>query len=172
MKMTHFPSFSFVADSHGYDIAKWHAAKFTYVSPVWFNIQPNKGFALLLRLPPIPLQCLSMIPFSSFFRGKTSSTKFKISGGHDADAGWIKEVQAAGGATPPKIVPRFSADGWQQSDYSNLISNPAVSKALANMVVAEVKSVFLLPFIRPDSGENVLQQKARFRRNGPGNARS
>jgi len=87
-------------NSHGYDVAKTHASKFTFISPVWFNIQPTKG-------------------------GKS---KFKISGGHDVDASWVQEVRKNGGINPPKIVPRFSADGFQQQDFASLATNPVTSK--------------------------------------------
>lgn len=55
------------------------------------------------------------------------------------DAGWVQEVRKNGGTTPPKIVPRFSADGFQQQDYNALITNSVTSKAVAKLVAGEIK---------------------------------
>lgn len=103
--------FSLTKNSHGYDIAKQHSSRFSFISPVWFNLQPAK-----------------------------TKAKFKLSGGHDVDLGWMKEVREKGGLNPPKIVPRFSASEFQQADYSNLLTNPATGKAVAQLIAAEVRS--------------------------------
>jgi chitinase domain-containing protein 1 len=51
-------------NSRGYDIAKAHRAKFTHISPVWYQLRAGSGSYL------------------------------GLAGGHDVDQGWIDAVQA------------------------------------------------------------------------------
>jgi len=100
---------------------------------VWFNIQPTKGYSLAF----CALQFLQ--DNLLFFSSVSGKSKFKISGGHDVDASWVQEVRKNGGINPPKIVPRFSADGFQQQDFASLATNPVTSKNVAKLIAAEIK---------------------------------
>lgn len=53
-------------NNHGYDIAKWMGHKFTHVSPVWLQLRHN------------------------------TDMKYKITGTHDVDAKWMREVKRKG----------------------------------------------------------------------------
>lgn len=72
-------------NSEGYENAKRFAAKFTYVSPVWYRLER--------RAPAEPLVLV---------------------GRHDVDTGWIAAVRAAALARPPLIVPRVYVEPSEQ----------------------------------------------------------
>lgn len=52
-------------NGRGYDVAKKWRAKFTHISPVWFQL-----------------------------RAKADGSGFEITGGHDVDQSWISELRA------------------------------------------------------------------------------
>ena len=92
-------------NNHGYDIAKTFASKFTYISPVWFQLQQSLEWA----------------------------TRIDIAGEHNVDQGWLNEVWY--GESDPdeesvgerrkrtKIVPRIRFEQFNLQTYSNFIRN-------------------------------------------------
>ncbi|KAJ3262464.1 Chitinase domain-containing protein 1 [Chytriomyces hyalinus] len=115
-------------NNHGYDVAKFFRGKFTHLSPVWYHVKPN-GRAV---------------------------GQFDLSGAHDVDQGWIKEVTApvetANGETmTPKMVPRFIIEGFAKDDLIALSEQKEHGDAIAKMIVAECKKQkhdgFVLEFV-------------------------
>lgn len=90
-------------NNHGYDIAKWMGHKFTHISPVWLQLRHN------------------------------ADMKYKITGTHDVDAKWMREVKRKGA----KIVPRLLFDGWlpqQIEELQDAKAREKIVKLIANVV--------------------------------------
>ncbi|KAG8125675.1 putative Chitinase domain-containing protein, partial [Naja naja] len=79
------PTAKDIWNSHGYDIAKTFGNKFTTISPVWLQVKR---------------------------RGKE---KFQVTGLHDVDQGWMKEVKR--NAKNIKIAPRILFEDWSYHDF-------------------------------------------------------
>jgi chitinase domain-containing protein 1 len=103
-------------NSHGYDVAKKFALKFTHISPVWFQVK------------------LESVTGSD---GK-SKIKVRIEGGHDADANWIRDVQEAGANHATKtrvaIVPRFIVEPSSADLYVKLAQRPGLQKLVISKI--------------------------------------
>ncbi|MFH4974028.1 hypothetical protein AB6A40_000737 [Gnathostoma spinigerum] len=79
-------------NNHGYDIAKLCAKKFTHISPVWLQIRPSDS---------------------------ADGPTCVITGDHDIDHDWIKDVLAANPNT--QIVPRILFEGWMPENMQNFL---------------------------------------------------
>ncbi|XP_062974819.1 chitinase domain-containing protein 1 isoform X2 [Elgaria multicarinata webbii] len=95
-------------NSHGYDIAKIFGSKFTTISPVWLQVKR---------------------------RGKE---RFQLTGLHDADQGWMKEVKK--NAKNIKIVPRILFEGWTYQDFESVFDSEDEIEELSNNMVQVAKS--------------------------------
>uniref|UniRef100_A0A6I8QK04 Chitinase domain-containing protein 1 n=1 Tax=Xenopus tropicalis TaxID=8364 RepID=A0A6I8QK04_XENTR len=94
-------------NGHGYDIAKTFAAKFTLISPVWLQIKR---------------------------KGKEA---YHITGLHDVDQGWIKDIRKTSKST--QIVPRILFDGWSYQDFESVFSSEDEIEELAGAMVQTAK---------------------------------
>ncbi|XP_042302277.1 chitinase domain-containing protein 1 isoform X1 [Sceloporus undulatus] len=95
-------------NSHGYDIAKSFGNKFTMISPVWLQVKR---------------------------RGKE---RFQLTGLHDVDQGWMKEVKK--NAKNIKIVPRILFEGWSYQDFESVFNSEDEIEELTNNMVQVAKS--------------------------------
>ncbi|KAJ7331986.1 hypothetical protein JRQ81_014166 [Phrynocephalus forsythii] len=95
-------------NNHGYDIAKIFGNKFTTISPVWLQVKR---------------------------RGKE---QFQVTGLHDADQGWMKEVKK--NARNIKIVPRILFEGWTYQDFESVFSSEDEIEELANNMAQVAES--------------------------------
>ncbi|ODM87187.1 Chitinase domain-containing protein 1 [Orchesella cincta] len=93
-------------NSHGYDVAKTFANKFTMISPVWLQIN---------RKP---------------------TGEYYVTGTKDIDLGWIRDVRKRGKRSGVKIIPRVLFDGWSGEDYYKLFTSKVEIKELTKTVVA------------------------------------
>ncbi|XP_066995734.2 chitinase domain-containing protein 1 [Anabrus simplex] len=91
-------------NNHGYNVAKIFAAKFDFISPVWLQIS------------------------------REGQNKFSVSGKHDVDKGWMKEVKK-NSALKVKVIPRLLFENWGQDDLLRLSSSESERKALANAII-------------------------------------
>jgi len=82
-------------------------AKFTFISPVWLQI---------------------------LFKG---SKKYKVSGLHDADQGWMHAVKQKNPSA--KIVPRVLFDGWTSSHFDVLFSSDKELDAMTTTIISTIK---------------------------------
>ncbi|XP_060132375.1 chitinase domain-containing protein 1 isoform X2 [Zootoca vivipara] len=90
-------------NGHGYDIAKIFGSKFTTISPVWLQVKR---------------------------RGKE---RFQVTGLHDADQGWMKEVKK--NAKNIKIVPRLLFEGWTYHDFESVfVSEDEIEELSSNLI--------------------------------------
>ncbi|KAM3854944.1 chitinase domain-containing protein 1 isoform 2-T7 [Vipera latastei] len=95
-------------NSHGYDIAKTFGNKFTTISPVWLQVKR---------------------------RGKE---KFQVTGLHDVDQGWMKEVKR--NAKNIKIVPRILFEDWSYHDFETVFGSEDEIEELSNTMIQIAKS--------------------------------
>nr|XP_060625028.1 chitinase domain-containing protein 1 isoform X1 [Anolis sagrei ordinatus]XP_060625038.1 chitinase domain-containing protein 1 isoform X1 [Anolis sagrei ordinatus]XP_060625046.1 chitinase domain-containing protein 1 isoform X1 [Anolis sagrei ordinatus]XP_060625056.1 chitinase domain-containing protein 1 isoform X1 [Anolis sagrei ordinatus] len=95
-------------NSHGYDIAKTFGNKFTVISPVWLQVKR---------------------------RGKE---RFQLTGLHDADQGWMKEVKK--NAKNIKIVPRILFEGWSYQDFESVFNSEDEIEELSDNMVQVAKN--------------------------------
>ncbi|XP_072175955.1 chitinase domain-containing protein 1-like [Diadema setosum] len=91
-------------NSHGYDTAKWFGGKFSTISPVWLQVR------------------------------RVGLGDFTITGGHDIDKGWIKDVKR--GKRQVRLAPRLLFDGWTRRDYDAIFKSEAEIQSLAATIVA------------------------------------
>ncbi|KAG8438024.1 hypothetical protein GDO86_008635, partial [Hymenochirus boettgeri] len=94
-------------NNHGYSIAKTFAAKFTLISPVWLQIKR---------------------------RGRES---YQITGLHDVDQGWIKDIKKNSKST--RIVPRILFDSWSLQDFESLFNSEDEIEELTGAMVQAAK---------------------------------
>ncbi|CAG8575682.1 252_t:CDS:2 [Racocetra fulgida] len=79
---------------------------------------------------------------SLFFR---STNQYELTGGHDVDHDWIKEINGqVDGQRRVKVVPRFQFQGWTQIDYQMLIAELNEVDSLVNTLSLECSYVILL----------------------------
>nr|XP_028590637.1 chitinase domain-containing protein 1 isoform X1 [Podarcis muralis]XP_028590646.1 chitinase domain-containing protein 1 isoform X1 [Podarcis muralis]XP_028590657.1 chitinase domain-containing protein 1 isoform X1 [Podarcis muralis]XP_028590668.1 chitinase domain-containing protein 1 isoform X1 [Podarcis muralis]XP_028590676.1 chitinase domain-containing protein 1 isoform X1 [Podarcis muralis] len=95
-------------NSHGYDIAKIFGSKFTTISPVWLQVKR---------------------------RGKE---RFQVTGLHDADQGWMKEVKK--NAKNIKIVPRILFEGWTYHDFESVFDSEDEIEELSSNLIQIAKN--------------------------------
>ncbi|KAK7068385.1 Chitinase domain-containing protein 1 [Halocaridina rubra] len=69
---------------------------------------------------------------------RQSSSNF-ITGEHDIDQGWIKDVRKAGKSSNVKIVPRVIVEGWRPSDFQDLVDNGFEREEMANTIINVIK---------------------------------
>ncbi|KAG9290903.1 hypothetical protein G9A89_011053 [Geosiphon pyriformis] len=68
------------------------------------------------------------------------SNRYELSGGHDVDQNWIKEVRIEiDGQKRGKIVPRFRSEGWAEHDYKALLTEFNSIKAFTKVLVEECR---------------------------------
>uniref|UniRef100_A0A8C8SK32 Chitinase domain-containing protein 1 n=1 Tax=Pelusios castaneus TaxID=367368 RepID=A0A8C8SK32_9SAUR len=94
-------------NSHGYDIAKIFGNKFTLISPVWLQVK-RKG-----------------------------KERFQVTGLHDADQGWMKDVKK--NSKNIKIVPRILFDGWTYQDFESVFGSEDEIEELSKLIVQIAK---------------------------------
>ncbi|XP_068117271.1 chitinase domain-containing protein 1 isoform X2 [Hyperolius riggenbachi] len=94
-------------NGHGYDVAKIFASKFTQISPVWLQIKR---------------------------KGKQS---YQMTGLHDADQGWIKDIRKNSKST--KIVPRVLFEEWTYQDFEAVFNSEDEIEDLAGAMVQTAK---------------------------------
>lgn len=97
-------------NSHGYDLAKWFASTFTHISPVWYQLVLNDDH---------------------------DRTRPSLAGGHDVDAGWLRELRTA--YRPPKIVPRIQLQFTQKAAEAILYYPRGQAEQIAEVLVSEVE---------------------------------
>ncbi|XP_064423115.1 chitinase domain-containing protein 1 [Latimeria chalumnae] len=103
LKVKHFPGevLGYVTpwNSHGYDVAKIFNNKLTHVAPVWLQVK------------------------------RRGSRMYQVSGLHDVDQGWIKEVRK--GSKNIRLVPRVLFDGWTYQDFESVFTSEDEIEELA-----------------------------------------
>lgn len=63
---------------------------------------------------------------------KVESSKFVVTGLHDVDKGWMKDVKRSGGSV--KIVPRVLFEGWQPRDLQTVASSKSKLQEVATVL--------------------------------------
>ncbi|XP_066491906.1 chitinase domain-containing protein 1 [Tiliqua scincoides] len=94
-------------NSHGYDVAKIFGNKFTTISPVWLQVK-RKG-----------------------------KERFQLTGLHDADQGWMKEVRK--NAKNIKIVPRILFEDWSYHDFESVFVSEDEIEELSSQMIQVAK---------------------------------
>jgi len=97
-------------NNHGYDVAKTFANKFTMISPVWLQVKRK--------------------PTGTFY----------MTGTHDIDHDWVKEVRKRGKKTQVKILPRVLFDGWSSDDFYSLFTTGSEPKELIKTLITSAKA--------------------------------
>nr|XP_033784166.1 chitinase domain-containing protein 1 [Geotrypetes seraphini] len=112
MKTRHFPGnvLGYITpwNSQGYDIAKTFGNKFPLLSPVWLQVK------------------------------RQGREAYHITGLHDADKGWIKDVKKNLKST--LIVPRILFDGWSYQDFESLFGSEDEIEELSSAMVQTAKN--------------------------------
>uniref|UniRef100_A0A914ZVH4 Chitinase domain-containing protein 1 n=1 Tax=Parascaris univalens TaxID=6257 RepID=A0A914ZVH4_PARUN len=93
-------------NSHGYNLAKWAAKKFTHISPVWFQLKP------------------------AISDGQRTCS---IGGTHDIDQGWLRDVQSNNSAIV--FVPRFIMEGWMGNTVNDFLYDEMWQRRCVQAVV-------------------------------------
>ncbi|VDK33834.1 unnamed protein product [Gongylonema pulchrum] len=101
-------------NSGGYDIAKWAAAKFTYISPVWFQFKPEI---------------------------KQQRKMCTIFGAHDLDKGWLADIKLNNSEI--RFVPRFIVDVSDRDSLDQFIYDIQWQKNCGQRFIKFIKVVFL-----------------------------
>jgi len=98
-------------NSHGYDLAKWAAHKFTHISPVWFQLRS--------KLDGENLSC-------------------QLDGTHDIDQDWMTDLKKNNSNL--NIVPRIIFEGWFGNDLKKFLTDKRLqidcSRKLCNFLKA------------------------------------
>jgi chitinase domain-containing protein 1 len=94
-------------NNHGYDVVKVFTDKFDYISPVWLQIKAIKS---------------------------EESIDFFVTGKHDIDQGWIREVKSLARENVPKFVPRVIFEGFTDEDWINILENESLRERLARVL--------------------------------------
>ncbi|VVD01874.1 unnamed protein product [Leptidea sinapis] len=92
----------------GYDVAKTWAPKFNYISPVWLQVK------------------------------RQSPNIYIITGLHDVDHAWMKEVRQRSSPGNVKILPRLLFDNWQSADLKAFFKDTS-SMSEQKALIEEVK---------------------------------
>eukprot|EP01102_Stenamoeba_stenopodia_P019428 TRINITY_DN7334_c0_g1_i2.p1 TRINITY_DN7334_c0_g1~~TRINITY_DN7334_c0_g1_i2.p1 ORF type:complete len:477 (+),score=118.08 TRINITY_DN7334_c0_g1_i2:28-1458(+) len=94
-------------NADGFDIALRFQSKFTFLSPVWFQIKRH-----------------------------ASSTQFRIEGKEGIDRDWIAkmrgDMKSNSKEKRAKIVPRFLMESWSREDYLSFFSSSSSSSQLSS----------------------------------------
>jgi len=90
-------------NSHGYDVAKICGPKLNIISPVWLQIL-RKG-----------------------------DQRYEITGTHDVDKGWMKDVRESGKIT--KFFPRILFEHFTDKDYSRLLTYKDEINAASQIII-------------------------------------
>jgi len=98
---------------HGYDIAISFAAKFTYLAPVWYQIEVSE---------------------SEEDKQNKKKIKIHVSGGHDADEAWMTAIRNA--SNEIRLVPRFLIEA-NANNYQRLLLNDKLQTGFINKIKAE-----------------------------------
>lgn len=62
-----------------------------------------------------------------------------ITGTHDIDQGWMKEVRTAGKKVGVKIVPRIIAEGWRSDDYNQIYASESLRSKIADDIIEVIE---------------------------------
>ncbi|KAH6936220.1 hypothetical protein HPB50_015000 [Hyalomma asiaticum] len=92
-------------NNRGYDIAKIFSPKFSYVSPVWLQLELSQE----------------------------TVTGFAVAGQHDVDVGWIQDVKSAGNGG--KMVPRVLFEKWTPELLTKVSASRKKMSAMAKTLV-------------------------------------
>ncbi len=104
-------------NNQGYDVAKWFRGKFTHISPVWYQVRPQR------------------------------SGQYTVTGEHDVDSEWMQEVRKPGdNGRKAKIVPRFEFLEWTKEDWINFLQGPDSSLNQASVIGLIERQVVLRGF--------------------------
>lgn len=66
---------------------------------------------------------------------RRQSSSNVITGEHDIDQGWLKEVRKAGKSSNVKIVPRIIVEGWRPNDFQDLVDNRFERDDMAKIII-------------------------------------
>ncbi|KAA0203568.1 hypothetical protein HAZT_HAZT009665 [Hyalella azteca] len=112
--VSNFTTLAYVTpwNNHGYDVAKLQGHRFSFISPVW----------LQLRRSP-----------------DTGGGGWSITGLHDVDKGWMRDVKKNSGAKPTKIVPRIIFEGWNNAQFQVLVDDRNLRLHLASDLISAIK---------------------------------
>jgi len=97
-------------NNHGYDVAKIFANKFEFISPVWLQVKPTPN-----------------------------RKNYVISGLHDVDQNWMRDVKKNGYTSNVKIVPRLLFDAWNGQDFLQLFTDPPSVHRLTTAVLKSIE---------------------------------
>jgi len=97
-------------NSHGYDVAKIFAEKFEFISPIWLQVKPTPN-----------------------------RKNYIVSGLHDVDQNWMKEVKDNGLSSNLKIVPRLLFDAWNGQDFLQLFTDQKSVHRLTTAVLNAIE---------------------------------
>lgn len=70
---------------------------------------------------------------------KRSRTKNVITGTHDIDQGWMKEVRKSGKKVGVKIVPRIIAEGWRPDDFNQVYESESQRSKIADDLIEVIE---------------------------------
>jgi chitinase domain-containing protein 1 len=91
-------------NNHGYDVVKIFTDKFDYISPVWLQIKAIKS---------------------------EGNIDFFVTGKHDIDQGWIREVKSLAKVNVPKFVPRIIFEGFTDEDWLEILKKGNLRNKIA-----------------------------------------
>jgi len=63
-----------------------------------------------------------------------------ITGTHDIDQGWMKEVRTAGKKVGVKIVPRIIAEGWRPADFNKVYESESERSKIAEDLIKVIEN--------------------------------
>eukprot|EP00823_Brevimastigomonas_motovehiculus_P002642 TRINITY_DN1593_c0_g1_i1.p1 TRINITY_DN1593_c0_g1~~TRINITY_DN1593_c0_g1_i1.p1 ORF type:complete len:415 (-),score=70.99 TRINITY_DN1593_c0_g1_i1:265-1509(-) len=96
-------------NNHGYDIAKYFARKYTYISPVWLQLKLVSG-------------------------DSSSKLKIEIGGTQDIDQGWMEDIRK-NSDRKTKIVPRVLFENFSPSLWKILAKNSKLQKGVIQRLI-------------------------------------
>jgi chitinase domain-containing protein 1 len=97
-------------NNQGYEVVKTFANKFTMISPVWLQVKRK--------------------PAGTFF----------MTGTHDVDHEWIREIRKRGKKSNLKVLPRILFDGWSSDDFYALFTTGTEPKELTKTIITSAKA--------------------------------
>lgn len=62
-----------------------------------------------------------------------------ITGDHDIDQGWIKDVRKAGKSSNVKVVPRVIMEGWHRDDFEEIVNSEVKRGEVTNDILGIIK---------------------------------
>ncbi|MCL4128232.1 UNVERIFIED_CONTAM: hypothetical protein GTU68_024072, partial [Idotea baltica] len=69
---------------------------------------------------------------------KISQGTYDVTGKHDIDQSWINDIRNT--AKAKDVTPRILFEGWQNSDFQNLIRKPKQQEELSNILIISFQS--------------------------------